>query len=45
MTATDAPLEIAFTVECSPPHAFEVWAQRTSLWWPTQPQLVRRAGP
>ena len=34
MTATAAPLEIAFTVECSPPHAFEVWAQRTSLWWP-----------
>src|SRR3954471_10592446 len=28
------PLEIAFTVACPPEHAFTVWAQRTSLWWP-----------
>jgi uncharacterized protein YndB with AHSA1/START domain len=28
------PLELRFTVECSPEHAFEVWATRTSLWWP-----------
>jgi uncharacterized protein YndB with AHSA1/START domain len=28
------PLEIAFTVACSPEHAFDVWATRTSLWWP-----------
>src|SRR3954469_19561455 len=28
------PLEVAFTVACPPEHAFTVWAQRTSLWWP-----------
>jgi uncharacterized protein YndB with AHSA1/START domain len=28
------PLELRFTVECSPEHAFDVWATRTSLWWP-----------
>jgi uncharacterized protein YndB with AHSA1/START domain len=29
-----APIELRFTVACSPEHAFEVWAVRTSLWWP-----------
>jgi uncharacterized protein YndB with AHSA1/START domain len=29
-----APLELSFTVRCSPEHAFDVWATRTSLWWP-----------
>jgi uncharacterized protein YndB with AHSA1/START domain len=28
------PLRLAFTVGCPPEHAFAVWAQRTSLWWP-----------
>ena len=28
------PLEFAFTVACPPAHAFAVWAERTSLWWP-----------
>jgi uncharacterized protein YndB with AHSA1/START domain len=28
------PLEISFDVACSPEHAFEVWATRTSSWWP-----------
>ena len=28
------PLELAFSVACPPEHAFSVWAQRTSLWWP-----------
>jgi hypothetical protein len=27
-----APIELRFTVACSPEHAFEVWALRTSLW-------------
>ena len=26
--------ELEFTVACSPEHAFEVWATKTSLWWP-----------
>jgi hypothetical protein len=29
------PIEIAFTVPCSPEHAFDVWTARTSMWWPT----------
>lgn len=28
------PIEISFTVPCSPEHAFEVWTARTTLWWP-----------
>jgi uncharacterized protein YndB with AHSA1/START domain len=28
------PLELRFSVECPPGHAFDVWANRTSLWWP-----------
>jgi uncharacterized protein YndB with AHSA1/START domain len=28
------PLELRFTVGCAPEHAFDVWATRTSLWWP-----------
>jgi uncharacterized protein YndB with AHSA1/START domain len=28
------PLELSFTVSCSPRHAFEVWATKVSLWWP-----------
>jgi uncharacterized protein YndB with AHSA1/START domain len=31
---TETPLELAFTVACPPEHAFSVWAERTSLWWP-----------
>ena len=28
------PLELKFSVECPPEGAFELWAERTSLWWP-----------
>jgi uncharacterized protein YndB with AHSA1/START domain len=28
------PLELEFTVDCPPERAFDVWARRTSLWWP-----------
>ena len=28
------PIELEFTVACSPEHAFEVFAAKTSLWWP-----------
>ena len=31
---TEPPLELAFTVACPPEHAFSVWVERTSLWWP-----------
>ena len=29
------PIELEFTVACSPEHAFDLWAGRTSVWWPT----------
>ena len=29
-----APLVHEFTVACPPEHAFSLWAERTSLWWP-----------
>jgi len=28
------PLRFSFTVECSRQHAFDVWTQRTTSWWP-----------
>ena len=28
------PIELSFDVDCSPGHAFSLWAERTSLWWP-----------
>jgi uncharacterized protein YndB with AHSA1/START domain len=28
------PIELSFEVECEPAHAFEVWTERTSMWWP-----------
>jgi uncharacterized protein YndB with AHSA1/START domain len=31
---TEPPLELGFTVACPPEHAFAVWTERTSLWWP-----------
>jgi uncharacterized protein YndB with AHSA1/START domain len=29
------PLELTFSVDCPPERAFELWAERTSLWWPS----------
>jgi DNA-binding transcriptional ArsR family regulator/uncharacterized protein YndB with AHSA1/START domain len=29
------PLEIEFTVACTPAHAFDVWTAKTTLWWPS----------
>ena len=28
------PLRLSFDVACPPEHAFSMWADRTSLWWP-----------
>jgi uncharacterized protein YndB with AHSA1/START domain len=28
------PIALDFTVGCPPAHAFDVWATRTSTWWP-----------
>jgi uncharacterized protein YndB with AHSA1/START domain len=29
------PLELDFTVDCPPERAFDLWARRTSMWWPS----------
>ena len=29
------PLELAFTVDCPVERAFDLWARRTSIWWPS----------
>ena len=29
------PLELAFTVDCPVERAFDLWARRTSMWWPS----------
>jgi Activator of Hsp90 ATPase homolog 1-like protein len=28
------PITLSFEVDCEPAHAFDLWATRTSLWWP-----------
>ena len=28
------PIQLEFEVACSPDHAFETWASKTSTWWP-----------
>jgi uncharacterized protein YndB with AHSA1/START domain len=37
-------IELEFTVSCSPKRAFEVWAQKTSLWWPRAHSVSGDAG-
>jgi hypothetical protein len=38
------PLEIEFEVTCPVEHAFDVWATKTSLWWPTGHSVSAEAG-
>jgi uncharacterized protein YndB with AHSA1/START domain len=38
------PLEFAFDVACTPEHAFDVWAVRTSQWWPTDHTMSGERG-
>jgi uncharacterized protein YndB with AHSA1/START domain len=38
------PIEIAFDVACSPAHAFDTWARRTSTWWPTSHSVSTERG-
>jgi uncharacterized protein YndB with AHSA1/START domain len=38
------PLELEFTVSCSPDHAFDVWANRASLWWPRDHTMSAHPG-
>jgi hypothetical protein len=41
---TAAPLKHSFTVDCPVDHAFDMWARRTSLWWPTGHTVTAEAG-
>jgi uncharacterized protein YndB with AHSA1/START domain len=38
------PLELAFRVECSVEDAFDLWARRTSLWWPSGHSVSAQPG-
>jgi uncharacterized protein YndB with AHSA1/START domain len=38
------PLRLAFTVDCRAEHAFELWAARTSLWWPVGHTVTTEPG-
>ena len=39
------PIRIEFEVACSPAHAFDTWASKTSMWWPRSPLHVVGPGP
>jgi hypothetical protein len=36
------PLRIAFDLACTPEHAFDLWTNRTSMWWPTSHTISAR---
>src|SRR5215216_5839966 len=38
------PIELRFEVACSPEHAFDTWANRTSLWWPRSHSMTSAPG-
>jgi uncharacterized protein YndB with AHSA1/START domain len=38
------PLRIIFDVDAEPEHAFWIWTQRTSMWWPPSHTAAKRKG-
>lgn len=38
------PLRISFEVDCSTQHAFAIWTERASVWWPEQHTVSREQG-
>ena len=38
------PLQLSFVVACSPDHAFTVWTEHTSMWWPADHTTTGTAG-
>jgi uncharacterized protein YndB with AHSA1/START domain len=38
------PIEIEFEVACSPEHAFDTWANKTSAWWPRSHSMTSAPG-
>ena len=39
-----APLRLSFEVDGAPTHAFRVWTERISQWWPTDHTVSAEAG-
>jgi hypothetical protein len=35
------PIELEFTLRCSPEHAFGVWTGRVATWWPSAHTMSR----
>jgi hypothetical protein len=44
LTEPIEPIEIEFEVACSPEHAFDTWANKTSLWWPRSHSMTSAPG-
>jgi uncharacterized protein YndB with AHSA1/START domain len=38
------PLRIVFDVQAEPDHAFAIWTQRASMWWPPSHTTAKRKG-
>jgi uncharacterized protein YndB with AHSA1/START domain len=38
------PLRIVFDVDAEPDHAFWIWTQRASMWWPPSHTAAKRKG-
>jgi uncharacterized protein YndB with AHSA1/START domain len=38
------PLRLSFEVDCPPDHAFAVWTQQTSRWWPVSHTVTAEPG-
>lgn len=38
------PIRISFEVQCPPDHAFQVWTEKTSRWWPTSHTVSEKPG-
>ena len=38
------PIRIEFEVACSPAHAFDTWANKTSMWWPRSHSMSSAPG-
>jgi uncharacterized protein YndB with AHSA1/START domain len=41
---TAGPITLEFDVGCTPQHAFSVWTERTSLWWPSSHTVSTEKG-
>jgi hypothetical protein len=44
LTEPIEPIEVEFEVACSPEHALDTWANKTSLWWPRSHSMTSAPG-